>query len=106
MHAYSTDHSILLVFDRLNSNFGKKEVMEKVSGEMGFDGQSLSKELLVEVFPRLLAHQDAPTTLILCRSAGAAHHLQHVHNRIVDVTMLFAFVVLNTHDDDHVTGHG
>ena len=63
---------------------------------------TFSKELLVEVLTRLLAHEHAAAPRVFAGPAGAAHHLENVHDGVVDVSMLFALVRLNAHDDRHV----
>ena len=76
-----------------------------MSWQMGFNWKSLRQEFLVEVFSRLLAHKNTSAVLVFQWSASTPHHLKHIHDRVVDVSMLFAFIELNTHYDNHVTGH-
>lgn len=73
-----------------------------MSWKMGFDRKALSKEFLVEVLARLLAHEHAAAGFVLTRTACAAQHLEDVGDRIVDVAMLSSLVVLDAHNDDHV----
>ena len=73
---------------------------------MRFDWEALGQKLLVEILPSLLAHQNASTSFVFSWSTSAAHHLENIHDRVVYISMLFAFVVLDTHDDDHVTRDG
>jgi len=80
--------------------------VQHVCGEVRLDGQTFRQELLVEFLPRLLTHENASTSVIFEGSTSSAHHLEDLHNGIVDVSVLPAFVVLNTHDDDHVTRDG
>ena len=80
--------------------------MHHVRGEMGLDWQTFRQELLVEFLPRLLAHEDAPAPIIFKGSAGSAHHLEDLHDGIVDISVLPTLVILNTHDNDHITRDG
>ena len=99
-----TNHGVLLVFDCLDRNLREEVVVQHMCRQVRLDGQTLCKELLVEVLTRLLAHEYCATLLVLKWSTSTAHHLQDVHDRVVDVTMLLALIVLNAHYDDHVTG--
>lgn len=78
--------------------------MQHVCGQMRFDGQTLGQELLVKVLASLLAHEDTSAPLVFKRPTGSAHHLENVHDRIVNVPVLLPFVDLDTHDDNHVGG--
>ena len=45
------------------------------------------------------------------RSTSVTHHLEDIHDRVVDVMMFLAFVILDSHGDDHMarnreTPHG
>ena len=108
-HARSAEgrpyHGILLVLDRLDRDLGEEVVVEHVCGQMRLDGQTFREELLVEVLARLLAHQHATTPLVFARATSTTHHLQHIHDRVVDVAVFLAFVELDAHDDDHVAGN-
>jgi len=77
--------------------------MQQMGWEVGLDRQTFRQEFLVEVFSRLLAHEHASTTFILRWSTSTAHHLKNVHYGIINVAMFLAFVVLNSHNDHHVT---
>ena len=101
-----TYYCILLVLDCLDGDLGQEIIVEHVRRQMRLDGQAFGQELLVEVFPRLLTHEDTATAVVLKWSARAAHHLQNVHHGVVDVAVLLALVVLHAHDDDHVAGDG
>ena len=101
-----TYHCVLLVLNGPDSDFSEEVIMEKMCGKVRFDGQAFCKELLVEVLASLLTHQHASTPVIFSRTTGPTHHLQYVHDRIVDIAMLFSFVELYAHDDDHVASHG
>lgn len=98
-------HCVLLVFNRPDSDFRKEVIVEKMCGKVRFDGQTFCKELLVKVLSSLLTHQHASTPVIFGWTTGPTHHLQDVHDRIVDIAMLLSFIELYTHDDDHVAGH-
>jgi hypothetical protein len=39
-------------------------------------------------------------------AVGLRRKLEQQHNRVVDVSVFFAFIKLNTHYDNHMTGHG
>ena len=80
--------------------------MEHVCRQMRFDWQTFAQELLVEVFALLLAHQNTATAIVMLWSARPTHHLQNVRDRVVDVSMLPALVILNAHDDDHIAREG
>ncbi len=80
--------------------------MEKKSRKVRFYGETFRKELLEEVFPSLLAHQHTSATFVFQRTACFAHHLEDVDNGVIDVSMLLAFVRLDSHDDHHVTRDG
>ena len=73
--------------------------------QVRFDRQTLRQELLVKVFPSLLTHQYASAVLVLQRATRLAHHLQNIHDGVVDIAMFLALVELHAHDDDHMTGH-
>lgn len=77
--------------------------MQKMSRKVRLDRQPLRQELFVKLLSGLLAHEHTSTTIVLRWSTSTTHHLQYVHDRVVDVTMFLSFVILNTHDDDHVT---
>ena len=77
--------------------------MEERCWEMRFDREALGQKLLVEILPSLLTHQNTSTSFVFSWSTSAPHHLENVHDRVVYISMLFALVVLDTHDDDHVT---
>lgn len=76
--------------------------MQHVGGEVGLNRQTFRQELFVEFLPRLLAHEDTPAPVIFKGSAGSAHHLKNLHDGIVDVSVLPAFVILNAHNNDHI----
>lgn len=80
--------------------------MQHMRGQMRLDGQALRQELLVKVLAGLLAHQDAATAIVLRGTASTTHHLKDVHDRIVDVSVLFSFIGLGAHDDDHIARDG
>ena len=80
--------------------------MQHIRREVGFDRETFRQEFLVEFLPCLLTHEDTPASVIFKRSTGSAHHLKDLHNGIVDVSVLPAFVVLNAHNDDHITRDG
>jgi hypothetical protein len=101
----STHHRVLLVLDRLHRNLGQEIIMKEMRQQVRLDRQALRQELSVKVLARLLAHQHAPTPLVLPRTTRPAHHLQYVHDGVVSVSVLLALEELNTHDDDHVTCH-
>ena len=98
-----TDHRVLLVFDCLDRNLGEEVVVQHVCRQVRLNWQTLGEELLVEVLPGLLAHQDTATPVIFGRSACTTHHLENVHDGVVDISVLLALIVLHAHDDDHVT---
>ena len=74
--------------------------------EMRLDWKALGEELLVEVLACLLTHEYCATLLVLQWSACAAHHLQNIHDWVVDIAVLLALIGLDAHDDDHIAGNG
>lgn len=100
-----TYHCILLVLNCLDGNFCEEVIVQHVGSQMRLDRETFRKELLVEVLTRLLAHENTATVLVLAWSRRLAHHLQNIHDRVVNVTMLLAFVKLDTHNDYHVAGN-
>ena len=98
-------HCILLVLDGLDGDFGQEVIMQHMRWQVRFNRQAYRKELFIEVLAGLLAHKDTSTSFILHWATGTTHHLQNVHNGIVDVSVLLAFIVLDTHDDNHVTSY-
>lgn len=78
--------------------------MHHIRGEMRLNRQTFRQELLVELLPRLLAHEYASAPVILKGSAGSAHHLEDFHDRIIDVSVFPSFVILDAHDYHHITG--
>ena len=102
---YETYHGILLVLNRLDCDLSKEVVVKHVRRQMRLDRKTLRQELLVEVLPRLLTHEHRAALFVLHWATRAAHHLQDIHDRIVDVSVLLALVELHAHDDDHVARH-
>ena len=98
-------HRLLLVLNRLRHNLSV-EVIVKHRWELGLDGESLGEELLVELLPVLLEHENASRVGVLGRSTGSSHHLQEVRDGVVGVSMILPIEVLNSHDDDHVRSDG
>ena len=74
--------------------------------QVRLDRQTLGQKLLVEVLASLLTHQHASAVIVLQRATRLAHHLQHIHDGVVNISMFFALVELHPHDDDHMAGHG
>jgi hypothetical protein len=99
-------HGILLVFNSLHSDLRQEIIMQHIRGEVGFDRQAFRQELLVELLPRLLTHENASAPVILKGPAGPAHHLEDLHDGIIDISVFPSFVVLNAHDYHHITGNG
>ncbi len=99
-------HGILLILDGLDGNFGQEVIMQHVGREVRLDRKAFREELLVKVLACLLAHEDAATLLVLGGTASAAHHLEDVHDRVIDVTMFLSFIELDTQDDNHIACHG
>lgn len=80
--------------------------MQHICWEMGLDWQTLRQELLVELLPRLLTHENASAPVVLQGSASSAHHLEDLHDGVIDVSVFPAFIILNTHDYYHITSDG
>ena len=97
-----TDHRVLLVFDCLDRNLREEVVVQHMCRQVRFDRKALREELLVEVLSGLLAHQDTATPVVFSGTACTTHHLEHVHDGVVDISVLLALIVLHAHDDDHV----
>ena len=57
---------------------------------MRLDREALVEELFEEVLADLLAHEHAAAARVVRRAAGAAHHLEDVCERVVDVAVLLA----------------
>lgn len=74
--------------------------------ELRLDGQRLAEELLVELLPVLLEHENASRVGVLRRSTGSSHHLEEICDGVVGVSMILSVEILNSHDDDHVGGDG
>jgi hypothetical protein len=99
-------HCILLVLYGLDGDFSQEVIVQHVRWQVRFNRQAFRKELLIKVLAGLLAHKDTSTSFILHWATGTTHHLQNIHDGVVDVSVFLAFIVLDTHDNDHVTGHG
>ena len=78
--------------------------MDQVGWQMRLDRQAFTQEFLVEIFPSLLAHQDASAAFVDGGTACTTHHLKQIGDRVINVTMFLPFEILNAHDDDHVGG--
>jgi nitrogen-specific signal transduction histidine kinase len=74
-------HGVLLVFNGFDSNLGQEVVVKHVRRQVRLDRETISKELLVKVLVRLLAHE---MQRLLQGSTGAAHHLQDIINKMTD----------------------
>mmetsp|Transcript_75394 Transcript_75394/g.157135 ORF Transcript_75394/g.157135 Transcript_75394/m.157135 type:complete len:1109 (+) Transcript_75394:119-3445(+) len=98
-------NGILLVLDGLHHDLGV-DVVRHTLIQVTLHGQRLINELLVVLLLRVLCEQHAHTGLINARSAGPTHHLQHVVDGVVDVSVLSAIELLGVHDDDEVGQHG
>mmetsp|Transcript_112262 Transcript_112262/g.317542 ORF Transcript_112262/g.317542 Transcript_112262/m.317542 type:complete len:389 (+) Transcript_112262:1395-2561(+) len=73
---------------------------------MALDWQGLVDELFIVLLLGVLCQEHAHARLVDAWSAGAAHHLQHVVDRVVHVPVLAAVELLRVHDDDQVRQHG
>lgn len=69
--------------------------MQHVRRKVQLYGQILHKELFVKVLPCLLTHEDASTLVVFRCTAGPAHHLKDIHDRITDIAMFLPFIGLD-----------
>jgi hypothetical protein len=79
---FRSHHSILLIFNGLHHN--------------------LSKEVVIKLPLGLLAHEYTSTMIIFYRSTSVTHNLEDIHDMVVNVMMFLAFIILDTHGDDHM----
>lgn len=99
-------HGILLVLDCFDRNFRQEVIVQQVSWEMAFDGKTFRQEFLIKVLPGLLTHEDASAAFVVSRPTCSTHHLQDIHDGIVHISVLLAFIVLHAHDDHYVASNG
>mmetsp|Transcript_89753 Transcript_89753/g.214516 ORF Transcript_89753/g.214516 Transcript_89753/m.214516 type:complete len:245 (-) Transcript_89753:5106-5840(-) len=97
-------HRILLVVDRLHDDLGI-HVIGHALVQMALYGKRLVDELLVVLFLGILREQDYHARLVDAWSAGSAHHLQHVVDGVVNVSILTAIELLGVHDDHEMCQH-
>ena len=72
--------------------------------QAALDGEGLVQKALVKRLLRLGDHHDGDARAVVLRPPGAAHHLQHVRDREVDVAARRGVVELGALDDDEVRG--
>lgn len=65
-------------------------------------GRPSDKNFLFKFLANLLAHKYTATTFIFRRPTSLAHHLEDVHDRVINVSVLLTFVELHPHNNDHV----
>ena len=66
--------------------------MQKMRRQVRLDRKTFPKEFLIEFLPRLLGHQHATATLIRQWATSPSHHLQNIHDGVVNVAVFLAFV--------------
>lgn len=88
LHSASNDFSIHVVGQHIQ--------------QTRFDGERIVEEFLIEIFLHVMHQDDGDALVAELWSTGSTHHLQHIGDWHVHVTLQFAVVVLGTLDDDQM----
>mmetsp|Transcript_117329 Transcript_117329/g.373812 ORF Transcript_117329/g.373812 Transcript_117329/m.373812 type:complete len:986 (+) Transcript_117329:1016-3973(+) len=98
-------HRVLLVLDGLHHDLSI-HVIGHALVQVALHGQRLVDELFVILLLGVLRQQHAHTRLVHARTAGATHHLQHIVDGVVHISVFTAIELLGVHDDRQVRQHG